>query len=257
MSTPDTNPDKITRVEERVPLDTLLLDPRFQPMPAYTPDQRTLLHEVMRRVGPDSLDPIVVDESLRVLDGHHRVQIARELDWTYILARVRVGYDDDSNYAYALSVNAARRDLTREQRRALTDDAVQRLGHLSDRALGVMCKVDHKTVKEARRRLFDATPQVTEDSGGENPQVARVGLDGKTYRVAKSGKPQTSAAKRQQQYDALVDILDRWERATFNPDVVSTAVRTLDREALRDRLQDLVSAAMEIADRLSDPRKPS
>jgi ParB-like chromosome segregation protein Spo0J len=231
------------------PIDKVVLDPRFQPMPAMTPDQRELLKDTMRHLAPTELDPIVIDDSLRVLDGHHRVQIARELGWTDILVRVRAGYSDDDNYAYALSVNAVRRDLTREQRQAMLEDAIKRLGHLSDRALGELCKVDGKTIAAHRAK----TPQVPDPAGAEVPHVGRVGKDGKTYvNVGAAGskpkKPATAAAERQRQYEALIQALDLLEGVT--PRVVVGAVKGLDRDALFDRLAQSAKVLIEIDDAL-------
>jgi len=234
-------PDRTTLPPVRLSLVEIVDDPRLQPMPPMAPGERDALREMMRGVGADNLDPITVDERNRVLDGHHRLQLARELNWAYLMARTRAGFSDAENYEYALSTGLVRRHLSRQQKRALLEDAVRRLPHLTDRALGELCHADHKTITAARKAVEANSP------GGEIPQVTRVGRDGKAYRVPQR---QRAAEKRQLSYDWLTATLDSFEEHAVDPQRIRSATRGLDRQKLHERLYDFIRGLVGIADAL-------
>jgi hypothetical protein len=104
-------PERTTLPPVRLSLVEIVDDPRLQPMPPMSPGERDALRDMMRGVGADNLDPITVDEHNRVLDGHHRLQLARELNWPYLMARTRAGFSEAQNYEYALSTGLVRRHL--------------------------------------------------------------------------------------------------------------------------------------------------
>lgn len=66
------------------------------------------------------------DEQGNILDGHHRVQIARELgiiDWPRV---VRAGLSEEEKIEHILEINLTRRHLTREQRQQTAIELRQR-----------------------------------------------------------------------------------------------------------------------------------
>jgi ParB-like chromosome segregation protein Spo0J len=111
--------------------------------------------------------PLVVDEDGNVLDGHHRQAICQELGITPPV-EVRRGLTDEQKHELALSLNLQRRHLSLFQRRDLIRQELERNPNRSDRAIGRLLGVDHKTVGAYRRALFAETPE----PGGELPTDA-------------------------------------------------------------------------------------
>jgi len=100
--------------------------------------------------GYDPARPVVVDEHGVILDGHHRKRVCDELGIdppTVVLP----GLTEDQKRDYALRVNLACRHLSREQKRALIRAELDRNPQRSDREIGRLCGVDHKTVGVVRR----------------------------------------------------------------------------------------------------------
>ncbi len=80
------------------------------------------------------LVPVEYDELGNILDGHHRVRACQELgiaDWPRL---VRAGMTDDEKAEHALTLNLARRHLSREQRQELVATLRQRGWSLRRRA---------------------------------------------------------------------------------------------------------------------------
>lgn len=94
--------------------------------------------------------PIDVDEHGVILDGHHRARVAAELG-VALPTRVLTGLTEQDKREHAVAVNAHRRMLSREQRRGLVRAELERDPDRSDRAIGRVCGVDHKTVGAMRR----------------------------------------------------------------------------------------------------------
>lgn len=85
----------------------------IQPFDALDTDTEAALRESIKKFGV--VVPIVVDRHARIIDGHHRARIARELNITCPQVVRNVKDDDDAN-ALAYSLNADRRHMTREDR---------------------------------------------------------------------------------------------------------------------------------------------
>jgi hypothetical protein len=103
--------------------------------------------------GYDPAHQIVVDENGAVLDGHHREQACDELGITPPRV-VLPGLTEDQKHDYALRANLACRHLTRQQKRDLIRAELDRIADRSDREIGRLCGVDHKTVGVVRRGEF-------------------------------------------------------------------------------------------------------
>jgi ParB-like chromosome segregation protein Spo0J len=104
----------------------------FQPMPPLTADEYTALRDDIARRGV--LVPVVVDQHGRLIDGHHRRRAADELGIDYP-TEVRKVADDVDAWDLAVTLNAARRHLNREQRRELIRAEIERRPDDSDRAI--------------------------------------------------------------------------------------------------------------------------
>lgn len=109
--------------------------------------------------------PVVLDQHGRVLDGHHRRQVAAELG-VECPSVVRDVDGDDEAADLAVTLNAARRHLSREQRQELVAAEIARRPEDSDRAIARRVGCDHKTVGAVRR-----------GRGGELPQASAALLD--------------------------------------------------------------------------------
>ena len=109
----------------------------FDALPRHVEDA---LRASIERFGV--LVPITVDQHGEVLDGHHRKRIAEELKAPYDRL-VRVCETDEERLEIARTLNADRRQLTEEQRRAVAVD-LRRDGH-SERAIAGALGVSQPT----------------------------------------------------------------------------------------------------------------
>jgi len=130
---------------------------RFQPMPELTTEQYDALKADISLHG--IVVPIVVDQYDRVLDGHNRFRIAAELKID-CPREVHHVVDDDEAADLAVTLNCARRHLTREQVREVIAGELTRRPGDSDRAIARRVGCDHKTVGAVR--------------SGEVPQVPKL-----------------------------------------------------------------------------------
>lgn len=120
----------------------------FQPMPELTADQRGALEADIRAHGV--LVPIVVDQHGRILDGHNRHEIAGQLG-IECPREVREVADDDEAHDLAVTLNCARRHLTREQQREVIAAEATRRPEDSDRAIARRVGCSPSTVAAVRR----------------------------------------------------------------------------------------------------------
>ncbi len=127
--------------------DGPLLEGVFQPMPELTGDEYEALKADVKARG--IITPVMVDQHGRVLDGHHRLKVARELGIVCPLI-VHPVADDAEAWGLALAVNAARRQLNREQRRELIRRELVRCPGDSDRAIARRVGCSHRTVAVVR-----------------------------------------------------------------------------------------------------------
>lgn len=98
---------------------------RFQLFEALDPATEAALTESIRRFGV--LVPVVRDQAGNVIDGHHRARIADTLGVKYRVDVLTVA-DDDEAREIARTLNADRRQLDPEQRRAVVEHLRQQ-GH--------------------------------------------------------------------------------------------------------------------------------
>lgn len=140
-----------------------LLEGVFQPMPELTGEEYEGLKADVKARGIAT--PVMVDQHGRVLDGHHRLKVARELGIVCPVIAHPVA-DDAEAWGLALAVNAARRQLNREQRRELIRRELVRCPADSDRAIARRVGCSPSTVGAIRNpgrgvSKLDSEPAMT------------------------------------------------------------------------------------------------
>lgn len=124
----------------------------FQPMPELAAEDYSALRDHIAEHG--ILHPVVIDQHGRIIDGHHRTRIARELgiDRPTVVREVA---DDDEAMDIAVSVNCLGRQLSQEQKRHVIGSELARRPLDSDRAVArrIGCSpTTVGTVRADRRR---------------------------------------------------------------------------------------------------------
>lgn len=128
--------------------------------------------------------PVELDAAGRVLDGHHRLQVARELELEAGEVPVTVRddlQDDEAALEYMLEVNLGRRHLSREGRQHVGRTLRDRGWSL--RRIANRVGVSHTTI---RRDLDDAGGTNVTPDGGSDSRVRVEGADGKRYPASRS-----------------------------------------------------------------------
>jgi hypothetical protein len=134
----------------------------FQPMPELSDEQYAALRQDIEANGV--IVPIVVDQHGRTLDGHNRQRIAADLGIDCPV-EVREVADDNEAMDLALTLNCARRHLTREQVREVIRGEIQRRPQDSDRAIAKRVGCSPSTVGAVRKPAAEVsnldTPAMT------------------------------------------------------------------------------------------------
>lgn len=152
----------------------------FQTMPPLSVDEYANLEQSIRDHGIQV--PIIVDEDGVVIDGHHRQKIAESLG-VDCPVDVKYGMTDVEKRSLSVSLNIDRRQLSREQRRAIIAESLRADPELSNREHGRRVGVDDKTVGAVRREL---------ESTAEIPQSdVRVSADGRERPATQPERPVT------------------------------------------------------------------
>ena len=177
---------KKTGSEQRKP-DKLFLAPELLAvqglMPISDEDRKRLKDDIEKNGVRDSLKTYIgTDGEYYVLAGATRLDIAKELALPLVPIDV---YDapGPEREAFAIDENLARRHLTLAQKQELAKYFLKASPDKSDRSIGEMAGLDHKTVGKVRK-----------ESGGEIPHPEkRTGKDGKKQAStkAKPGSNQT------------------------------------------------------------------
>lgn len=124
--------------------------------------------------------PVVIDELFAVIDGQHRLKIAAELGLTSVPLEIRTGLHDDEKRQLAWDLNAHRRHMTPEQRKAQEKELAKQ--GLSLRSIADEMGVSYETVRTDLSGLTTPVKSLTPVTG----EVTEVmGKDGKKYRVTK------------------------------------------------------------------------
>ncbi len=147
-------------------------DTMFQPMPDLSSDQLAALKVDIIKNG--IIMPVVVDQHGRVIDGHNRRRIADELGIPCPTETHHVA-DDEEAHELALTLNCARRHLTREQIRVLIGTEIARRPGDSDRAIARRIGCDHKTVGSVRGGEIPHLSKLDSDDEAQIPTDAELG----------------------------------------------------------------------------------
>ena len=172
---PEHHPETPTPEHQVLPMLT------FQQMPDLSTEQYAALRADIEQRG--IVVPIVVDQHGRVLDGHNRKAIGDELG-IEVPCEVREVGSDEEAADLAVTLNCARRHLTREQTREVIAHEIARRPQDSDRAIAKRVGCSPSTVGAVRK------PQVSnldtpEDGTGPDtmtPEEAEA-LNDKTART--------------------------------------------------------------------------
>ncbi len=141
---------------------------KYQTMPPLSTDEYSDLEASILANGIQV--PVIVDDHGVVIDGHHRKAIA-EHHGLHLPTETRSMLTEAQKHSLSIELNIARRQLNREQKRAIVEAALKAQPEKSNREHARSLGVDHKTVGAARDAL---------ESTGEIPQFDKtVGADGK------------------------------------------------------------------------------
>ena len=202
------------------------LSAAFGDMPA---DEFAELVRDIKRNG--QINAIVKAADGSILDGWHRYRaciaagirpLFEPLSYIIDAATESVGRTM-TEAEFVVAQNAHRRHLTAEQRRKIVGELLKADPAKSDRAIGSMAKVDHKTVAAVRRKV---------EATGEIPQLTKTtGKDGKA-RTKPAG--QTLEAKVKRAVAAADDHLRSMEGKPHKarPDVVDVVARVVPDEVV-------------------------
>lgn len=103
---------------------------KYQTMPPLSPDEYSELEASILEHGIQV--PIITDEHGVVIDGHHRKMIA-EHHGLHLPREVRAMLPEAEKTALSITLNVARRQLSREQRRAIVEASVKAQPEATDR----------------------------------------------------------------------------------------------------------------------------
>ena len=142
-------------------------------MPELPPEQLDSLRADIAANGV--LVPVVVDQHGRILDGNHRAAIALDLGIDYPTVTVAVTDDADA-WDKAVSLNCARRHLTREQVREVIGNEIQRRPDDSDRAIARRVGCSPSTVGAVRSELRRWAEDLTERLRHELDPIAALAM---------------------------------------------------------------------------------
>jgi ParB-like chromosome segregation protein Spo0J len=153
----------------------------FQPMPPLTTEEYVALRDDIAARGV--LVPVIVDQHGRLIDGHHRRRAVQELGVT-CPTEVRAVSSDHEAIDLAVTLNATRRHLSREQRRELIRTEITRRPEDSDRAIARRVGCSPSTVGAIRGGLrsraepHEVTPVVSNlDTSPESLRQQEAAID--------------------------------------------------------------------------------
>lgn len=196
---------------------------RFQP---FNDLPAARLEELKRDIEARGVvNPILVDEHDKTIDGHQRRRVAAELriDCPRIVIE---GLSDDEKMSLAISLNTFRRHLSGTERmKALGQMA--RLG-MSVRRISAATGIPKSTVQDAVSGVRDRTPEpppgvdpetgeITREPEGDDPPpppAKRKGADGKEYPASKpkaepKPPPEPTALDRRIAFHAVIDTVQK------------------------------------------------
>lgn len=153
-------------MEESLTTEICIEGSPYQVMPPLSAEEYEALKADIKQNGV--LVPVDIDEQGRVLDGHHRIRIARELGIKTIPFIVRLYESEQDKLAHAIRVNVKRRHLSKEWRRSQAE--ALRRDVWSYEAIASALGISVSTAYEWTKHVFDSEnvdmPQDRTDSDG-------------------------------------------------------------------------------------------
>ncbi|MDQ3455544.1 MAG: ParB N-terminal domain-containing protein, partial [Actinomycetota bacterium] len=196
--------------------------------------------------------PIIVDEHGRVIDGHHRQQIAQALGlpcpWTTVTS-----YTDTELRDMSLRLNLHRRHLTSEQKRAALAASIMADPGLSDRQHAARVGASPTTAGDVRRDMQNAGDVSTLDTrtdstGRQQPATKVVNLgvvqtsDSKP-RPGTSDRPAILRGTRRLVGDRIIGQAVEDAANLMSPSLMEQVdYRQLDRDKLADWVSSLAAS---------------
>jgi len=152
------------------------------------------------------LVPVLFDEDRGIIDGHHRVQIAEELGLDYP-EETLVGLGEDDRVELSLTLNASRRNLTRDEKVPLAIGLRERGWTLERiaRTLGVSTKTAQRWTSELSN---DNSEVITNERGQVRPAKYKPRAEPTYPEVAQFGVP----APEREKISAALDAMPKLDR---------------------------------------------
>lgn len=148
---------------------------RYQVMPPLTADEFLDLRADIEANGV--LQPVLIDECNRIIDGHNRKMIAEALGITCPTIKCPPNLTDEQKRTLAYGLNLHRRHLDREQKRTLITKSLLADPQLSNRQHAERVGVSDKTVGAVRGEMEGRAeiPHVSErtDSTGRQQPASK------------------------------------------------------------------------------------
>jgi hypothetical protein len=169
-STPAPRPGK-----QKTLLDNLHPSPEIEALWAGTTTAKddAALEEAVLATGP--VLPITTDEWGNIIDGHRCYRVYKKHKIKEVFVTVLKGLTDEQKRHLAVALNANRRHLTMDKKKAIIRQFLTENPKLSARRLGRLVGVDHHTAQDVKNAMIE---------GGEIPRLEEIeGHDGKTYKA--------------------------------------------------------------------------
>lgn len=145
--------------------------PDTQFVPPLTDEEYAALKAMIEKKGR-IINPVVVDEDGLILDGVHRVKIARELGWTEVPLSVEGPLSDEERLTIVIGMNTRRRQFDRAKRRE-TARRLQAEGFSRRKIAGMT----GWSKSQVQRDLQDEDPAQSNASEADKLKVEMVPLD--------------------------------------------------------------------------------
>jgi len=126
---------------------------KFQTMPRLSAEDYRLLEASILTDG--IVTPIIVDEDGAIIDGHHRHEIAKK-HGLFEPVELREGLSESEKTALSISLNVARRHLSREERRRIIEASLKAQPEATDREHARRTGASPTTVGAVRAELEDS-----------------------------------------------------------------------------------------------------
>ena len=146
---------------------------KYQLLPPLSQDEYESLKEDVAKMGV--LVPIEFDEEGKVLDGHHRIKVCRELGIDEYPRITREFKNEEEKQAHVWAVNIARRQLSSEQLKRIRNEqkklAIEmRKNGLSQEAVSVLLRVPRRTVRRWEQKDITIGRMANSYNSGESDE---------------------------------------------------------------------------------------